>query len=111
MSSKGASRRPYTGRASRLPDREQPRQSRREPTVLTAHVHQLVHHRIAEARVLRATGCCDPTTEMSRVSDKVPHRTSGRRFGKPLWEYSSIEQFVRAMICVLESERVFLWIK
>ncbi|TFK83458.1 hypothetical protein K466DRAFT_602836 [Polyporus arcularius HHB13444] len=44
-------------------------------------------------------------TEMHGVSDKVLHRITGRRSGKPLWEYSSIEQFVRAMICVLETHK------
>ncbi|KAI0690344.1 hypothetical protein C8T65DRAFT_730873 [Cerioporus squamosus] len=47
-----------------------------------------------------------PPTERNEISHKAFHRIAGRRAGKPLWEYSSVEQFVRAMICVVEAHKV-----
>ncbi|KAI0692914.1 hypothetical protein C8T65DRAFT_744929 [Cerioporus squamosus] len=40
------------------------------------------------------------------VSDRILHRLTIRQFGKPLWEYSSVEQLIRAMIGVIEGHKV-----
>ena len=45
-----------------------------------------------------------PST-VNGVSDRVFHRESSPpKVGKPIWKYTSIEQFIRALLCVIEGK-------
>ena len=44
-----------------------------------------------------------PST-VNGVSDRVLHRESSPKVGKPIWKYTSIEQFIRALLCVIEGK-------
>ena len=39
----------------------------------------------------------DPEEKYKPVLDRVLHRVCLTRFGKPIWQYSSLEEFARAM--------------
>ncbi|TFK92633.1 hypothetical protein K466DRAFT_539561 [Polyporus arcularius HHB13444] len=40
------------------------------------------------------------------ISDRILHRVAVRKLGKPLWEYSSVEQLIRALIGVIEAHKI-----
>lgn len=44
-----------------------------------------------------------PST-VNGVSDRVLHCKSSLKVGKPIWKYTSIEQFIRALLCVIEGK-------
>ncbi len=62
---------------------------------------QLDMDRCVSVKALRGFDDMQPST-LHGVSDRILHRLVVRKFGKPLWEYSSVEQFVRAMIGAIE---------
>ena len=60
-------------------------------------------HGIA-ASVTNIRGADMHPSTVNGVSDRVLHRVSAPKVGKPIWKYTSIEQFVRALLCVIEGK-------
>ena len=63
---------------------------------------QLDHDVAASVKNIRGADM-HPST-VNGVSDRVLHCESSPKVGKPIWKYTSIEQFIRALLCVIEGK-------
>ncbi|RPD53719.1 hypothetical protein L227DRAFT_557267 [Lentinus tigrinus ALCF2SS1-6] len=59
---------------------------------------------LMSVRALRGNDALTPP-EIRGISDRVLHRVSLQKVGKPLWEYTSLEQFLRAIIGAVEAHK------